>query len=510
MFELDLSEIFYVLALSSVSLTRVLIACLLSTTIAIIVSYVAISSRRNEKLFLGILDILQSIPVLSFVPGVMIFLSKLGSVGIEFSAIILIITGTLWNLIFSYYSSLKSIPNYISDLANVLKLGPIGRFAVVDFPYSLPQLVWNLILSFGGGWYFITYCEIFAIGELKHSVIGIGSLIVESAEKGENKYVLLGLLSIIIMITITFLLIWFPLMKFSERFKFEETANKGISSPSLIGDKELSELFDSLYKRILAVSNRLDKTFSKLALIIPDIIFITVVATIGAIILYVSLELRELSLREVADVSLSLIPSVFRVTLGVLISGAIAVPLGIAFGLSKSNYARIQPFVQILSSLPAPAFVPLIYPLLMKYEWGMFASSIIVIVMSSIWYIFYNTVAGVFSIPFDVFEVAKVVNMTRYKKLRTIILPSASKDIFVGFLTAWGGAWNGSFVAEYLHIGDEEFYLYGIGSYISKSAVEGNVPVLVFSTLLMASFVFVTNVTIWQRLIRKTTKRLRL
>lgn len=510
MFGVNFSEFLYILYLSFISLTRVLIACLISVILAVVISYIATSNRRNERLLIGILDILQSIPVLSFVPGVMLLFSKLGKIGIELSSILLIVTGTIWNIIFSYYSSLKSIPTSIRELSKVLYLGSLRKFFIVDFPYSIPQLTWNIILSFGGGWYFITYCEIFAIGELEYSVQGIGSYIMQKSASGENLYVILGILAIIITIVFSFFLLWFPLLRFSERFRFEETTHESVSNLPLIGENKITEIFERLNKKLLEISQKIENYASnKLFSLIPNTIFLISIGAILFIISYIIYEIRELSLDELRDSFFSLFPSILRVSLGVAISAIIAIPLGIALGLNKAHYAKIQSAIQIFSSLPAPAFVPLIYPILMESNIGKLVAPLLVIFLSSFWYLFYNTVAGVFSISSDAFEVSKALRMSLYDKLKNIVLPGASKDIFIGFLTAWGGAWNGSFVAEYLHIGEKEYYTYGIGSQISKSASEGDVPQLLFSTLLMSSFVFITNIFVWQRLIKKSAKRIK-
>lgn len=509
MLESEILEFAYVLMLSILSFARVIIACMISVVSAIILSYAALSSRKNERLILGILDVLQSIPVLSFIPGVMIFLSRFGALGVELSAIILIVTGTIWNIIFSYYSSLKSIPSHISDLAQALKFGPAKRFLMIDFPFSVPQLTWNLILSFGGGWYFITYCEIFAIGELKYRVLGVGSYISESSASGDIFKIVVGLVAIVLVITLSFVFVWFPLVRFSRRFRFEETSAGEVIEPMFIGERGLSDLFDAGYKKALNASDKIDRLISRVPSFASELVLLAIVLSLVVVLSLIFYEMRKVSVREVTDVLLSLFPSIFRVVIGVSLSASVAIPLGIIFGLNKKYYGKVQPLVQILSSLPAPAFVPILYQIFKDIEGGVFLSSLVIIFLSSFWYIFYNTVGGVFSIPSDAFEVAKAMRMSRYDTLRNIILPGASKDIFVGLLTAWGGAWNGTFVAEYLHVGDEEFHLYGIGSFISRSATEGNIPVLLFATVVLATFVFLTNILIWQRLIRRSARRIR-
>lgn len=508
-----IEELIKIIALSAASLTRVLLACLISLVIAVTISYIAISSKKNEKLFIGIIDILQSIPVLSFVPGVMLIFSKLGKIGIEISAIILILTGTLWNIIFSYYSSLKSIPNSMYELSKALKLGPIRKFFFIDFPYSTPQLIWNTILSFGGGWYFITYCEIFSVGELEHSVFGIGSYMMSKLENGEKLYVILSLISIMFVITLTFILLWLPLLVFSGRFNFEGRSSIEIKGLPEILEKKISDTFDGLYEKFIPFSEKIESKLKGFFLpagkLISNTSFFIPISLIILISIYFSSELKSLSIDDIKITSFSAILSTIRVIIGITLSGVIAIPFGIFVGLNRQIYTRLQPLILLLSSIPVPVFVPLVYLEITENPIGKLVGPIIFISFSSFWYLFYNTVAGVLSIPSDIFEVAKILRMNTQSRLKNVILPGASKDIFVGFLTAWGGAWNGSFVAEYLHVGEKKFQILGIGSQISRSASEGNIPLLIFSTMFMSLLVFTTNILIWQRLIKKSAKKIK-
>jgi NitT/TauT family transport system permease protein len=165
-----------------------------------------------------------------------------------------------------------------------------------------------------------------------------------------------------------------------------------------------------------------------------------------------------------------------------------------------------MPAIQILSSLPATALLPIIFFPLSKINYGVEINSVIIIALSSIWYIFYNTLSGVRSIPQEILEVSESIRLSMKDKLRKIIIPGAAKDIYVGFLTAWGGAWNGSFVAEFINFGGREFKLYGIGSMISESAEKGNKDLMLFSTLVMASFIAIINLLVWRKILEKIEK----
>ncbi len=492
------------LALSVISLFRIFIAYFISITLAIILSYIAVSHSKLEKILIGIIDIMQSIPVLSFVPAVMIFLTKFGKPGAELASLILITTGMIWNLIFSYYSSLKSIPKELREVGKIAHIGPLNKFLFIDLPYAIPGLVWNSMLSFGGGWYFLMYCETITVGNIDVKLIGIGSAILNASEDGNIIAAIEGILSILIIVTLTFLLLWIPMETWSKKFVVEEEIHGKAISPSMF--KATYKILDKIYHLLLRLASKFrDRPMS--FDIVSKTAYIFVICLLSALGIFTLWLMTKIPLNELLDVPTSFLLSLMRVIVGICISSAIAVPLGVYIGLRANILARLRLVILILSCLPAPALIPVIFSALSKFDLGIEINAILVIILSSIWYIFFNTAGGVASIPQEYFDLAKITRMNRKDKLTKIIIPGSAKNMIVGFITAWGGAWNGTFVAEYIEFKGEKHALRGIGSLISESAEKGNLEMLMFSTILLAFSIFIINLFGWRKVLNFILQR---
>jgi NitT/TauT family transport system permease protein len=217
----------------------------------------------------------------------------------------------------------------------------------------------------------------------------------------------------------------------------------------------------------------------------------------------------NLKLEDIIKTILSIFPTFFRVIVGVGISAAVSIPIAIFLGLKRNLADKIMPAIQVLSSIPATALLPIMFAVLSKIPHGVEINSIAIISLSSIWYIFYNTLAGVRSIPQEILDVAESIRMGLKDKIKKIIIPGSAKDMFVGFLTAWGGAWNGSFVAEFIEFKGEEYKLFGIGYMISESAEKGNKDLMIFSTITMASFIALVNILVWRKILEKISEKVK-
>ena len=498
------------IVLSLISFTRIIIAYIVCLFLSIAISYIAVSERRIERIVIAILDILQSIPVLSFTPAVMMFFYGLGYIGWELATLTLIITGMIWNMIFSFYSSIKNLPEEAIELSKSIRLSPIRRFFVLDFPFSFPALAFNSLMSFSGGWYFLMYCEMFSIGDIEIKVRGIGSFILSTTEKGEIIPAILGFIAMSSIIALSYFMIWRPLIRLSNIFKYEfeyrETKNElsNYEKTIFLTIEKLIRRF-SISDFLNKISSLIEKTRIKRKTI-TDILYFIILASTATIFFLLFSRVINLKLEEIVKVILSIFPTIIRVLIGIIISAIVSIPVAIFIGLRRDLTDKLMPAIQILSSLPATALLPIIFFPLSKIKYGVEINSVIIIALSSIWYIFYNTLSGVRSIPQEILEVSESIRLSMKDKLRKIIIPGAAKDIYVGFLTAWGGAWNGSFVAEFINFGGREFKLYGIGSMISESAEKGNKDLMLFSTLVMASFIAIINLLVWRKILEKIEK----
>jgi NitT/TauT family transport system permease protein len=496
--------------LSLISLTRIIIAYIVCLLLSIIISYIAISERKIERIVIAILDVLQSIPVLSFTPAVMMFFYGLGYIGWELATLTLIITGMIWNMIFSFYSSIKNLPEEALELSRSIRLSPVRRFFVLDFPFSFPALAFNSLMSFSGGWYFLMYCEMFSIGDVEIKVRGIGSFILTATEKGDITSAMLGFIAIASTIALSYFMIWRPLIRLSNIFKYEFEYG-GTRNELSNYEKTIFLTIEKFIRRFSTsdfpdkISKFVEKTHIKRKTI-TDIIYFILLASISAIFILLFSRIINLKLEDIGKVIISIFPTLIRVLIGIGISAIVSIPAAIFIGLRRDLTDKLMPAIQILSSLPATALFPIIFFALSKINYGIEINAVIIIALSSIWYIFYNTLSGVSSIPKEILEVSESIKLNMKDKLRKIIIPGAAKDIYVGFLTAWGGAWNGSFVAEFINFGGKEFKLYGIGSIISESAEKGNKDLMIFATFVMASFIALINLLVWRKILEKIEK----
>ncbi|GBD02805.1 Putative aliphatic sulfonates transport permease protein SsuC [bacterium HR19] len=492
--------------LGFISFFRISISYLISSLLAMLISYLAFYSRRLEKILIPAVDIMQSVPVLSFTPGVMLIFFGLGRAGFELGAIILIITSIIWNLIFSFYTSLKNIPKEFDELSKILNVEGIRKFFLLHLPFSLPQFLWNSLLSFGNAWYFLMYCEMFSIGELEIKVDGIGAFILNSMERGEITNTFYGFLVILFIISASYFLIWKPLLLASLAMKFEEEPEEEILARMNILDKfyfqilkkliRAEQFFSHLNQFLMSKSSKIGKFFDYLSFLI--------LFAVGVFLLLIFRFFLRLELSDVLLCIVSIFPTLLRVSLGIFLASLLAIPLAILIGTRWKPYQeKIVSVIQIISSFPVPAVIPFVFPFFLRLPMGLEMNALFIISTSSVWYIFYNTLAGVNSIPKELFLVGESLRMSLKDKLRQIILKGSRKDMLVGFITAWGGAWNGTFVAESIIFREKEYKIFGIGSLIFQSAREGKVELMIFSTFVMCGFIVLFNIFVWRKLLEE-------
>jgi|GEM_PF-3342540 len=490
--------------LGFISFFRIFIAYLLSAFLSILISYLAFYSKRFERILIPAVDIMQSVPVLSFTPGVMLIFYKLGRAGFELAAIFLIITSIIWNLIFSFYASLKNIPEEFDELSKILKVEGIRKFFLLHLPFSLPQFLWNSLLSFGNAWYFLMYCEMFSIGELEIKVDGIGAFILNSMERGEISKTFYGFLVILFIISTSYFLIWKPLLVASFVMKFEEESEEEILTRMNFLDKfyfqilkrimQAERFFSRLNQFLMSKSDKISKFF--------DYSSFLVLFAIAVFLIFIFRFFLRLEPSDVLLCIVSIFPTLLRVSLGIFLASLFAILLAILIGTRWKPYQeRIISVIQIISSFPVPALIPFVFPFFLQLPMGLELNALFIISTSSVWYIFYNTLAGVNSIPKELFLVGESLRMNLKDKLRQIILKGSRKDMLVGFITAWGGAWNGTFVAESIIFQEKEYKIFGIGSLIFQSAREGKIELMIFSTFVMCSFIVLFNIFVWKKLL---------
>ncbi|MGA7859918.1 MAG: ABC transporter permease subunit, partial [Terracidiphilus sp.] len=374
------------------SIVRIGIAYLLSLTFAVTYGYTAAYNPRIEAWMIAVLDILQSIPVLSFLPPVvlaMVALIPTHQMGIELGVILLIFTGQVWNLAFSFYSSLKSIPREMLEASRIYRYSAWQRFWQLEMPYSAIGLVWNSIVSVAGGWFALMACEMFTMGTRNFQLPGLGSYLQTAADSGDIRALVAGFATVILIVVATDQLAWRPLIAWSDKFKFEqvESADR-VTSPVLelirrsrllseLPGRVFARVEEPIYRRMAAtkdcrVVHPLDEVATRRN---PSpliwVLAVTVIIVVGSGAIQAILMLRTITWPDLQLLLEGAGATFLRVNAALLISAAWTVPVGVAIGFSPRLARFVQPVAQVLASIPATAFFPILLIGLVKIGGGL-------------------------------------------------------------------------------------------------------------------------------------------
>ncbi|MGA3204284.1 MAG: ABC transporter permease subunit [Bryobacteraceae bacterium] len=507
------------------SLVRMGVAYILSLIFAVAYGYVAAYNKRLQGIMLAVLDILQSIPVLSFLPGVMLAMVSLfptRQIGIELGSIILIFTGQVWNMAFSFYASLQAIPRELIEASRIYRFGRLQRFLQLELPYGAIGLVWNSMVSVAGGWFFLMACEMFVLGKRDFRLPGLGSYLQSAASNGDTRAILWGLAAMITVIVLIDQLLWRPAIAWSDRFKFEQVESASAPTSGVLNLLRRSPLLSRLRQSIWApLSERLyvravpppavDGVFEGKARSYAWIgAGIVALLLIGYAVLDAFYSLRTVTAIEFLKTIESAGATFLRVTAALIIASAWAIPAGVAIGLHPRLGRIAQPLAQVAASVPATALFPVVLLGLISVGGGLGTGSILLMLLGTQWYILFNVIAGAMAIPSDLREVAGVFGFRTLERWKTVILPGIFPYLITGLVTASGGAWNASIIAEYFHLKGEVLSTVGLGAQISAATDSGNFALLLLSTAVMATLVVTVNRLLWRPLYRLGEIRFRL
>jgi len=507
------------------SLVRMGVAYVLSLVFAVAYGYIAANNRRVEMVMIAVLDILQSIPVLSFLPGVMLSMVALfptRQLGVELGSIILIFTGQVWNMAFSFYSSLKSIPRELREAAAINRFGAMQRFVELELPFGAIGLVWNSIVSVAGGWFFLMACEMFVLGNHDFRLPGLGSYLQTAAGAGDTAGILWGLTAMIAVIVLLDQLLWRPAIAWSEKFKMEQVESAAeVTSPilHLLRNSDVARWLSKraaqpLWERLTVSPPRTvaAKTAGKSrgGLIVGAIALAALGVAVPYLLVKAALTLRGLHAPELVTTLQAAGASFGRVAASLAIASLWAIPAGVAIGFNPRLAKVAQPLAQIAASVPATALFPVVLLGLVQLGGGLGVGSIILMLLGTQWYILFNVIAGAMAIPTELREAASVFRFTRWQRWRTLILPGIFPYLVTGLVTASGGAWNASIVAEYFHFQGKTMSTLGLGAQISAASDSGNGQLLLISTMVMATLVVCVNRLVWRPMYRLAGSRFRL
>ncbi len=506
------------------SLLRMFVALVLSVGFTFVYATAAARLRRTEKILLPALDILQSVPVLGFLSVTItgfIALFPGSQLGLECASIFAIFTSQAWNMTFAFHHSLVSQPRDLDEASRLLRLSRWQRFWRVDVPSGMIPLVWNGMMSFGGGWFFLTASEALSVNNQKFALPGIGAYVATASEEGDLGKVLLAVGAMVILVVGVNVLFWRPLTAWSERFRIENSESaetprslvldllRRSRIPTLLG-RVLGKLVFPL-DRALAVFGLAEYPlrFSPARRRAADIVFSVVVF---GLILYGAVRMvlfigETTGYGEIGHVLLLGLITFARVVTLVVVGTLVWVPIGVWIGMNPRVSRLAQPVVQVLASFPANFLFPLITAVLVatgiSLDWG----GILLMSLGAQWYILFNVIAGASAIPHDLREASANLRLPRALWWRRLVLPAIFPSYVTGGITAAGGAWNASIVAEIVSYNGVTLTATGLGAYIADATGSGDAGRILLGVAVMSLYVVGLNRLFWRRLYRLAERR---
>jgi NitT/TauT family transport system permease protein len=506
---------------------RMLAAYVLSFLFTLVYGYAAAYNRRAEAVLMPLLDVLQSVPILSFLPVVLLGLSAILPEGIaaELAAVVLIFTSQAWNMTFAWYQSLTTIPVELREAGGIFRFNRWLRLRTLELPFGANSLIWNSMMSWAGGWFFLMAAEIFTVGARDFRLRGLGAYLSEAAAQGNKQAILLGIATLVAVIVALDQLVWRPLIAWSERFKLEMVENDNPPSSWFYDLLRSSRLVQWLTGHVWQpLSERLDgwliRRLPPLGMPhaeggrLSALSYPLLLALAGGL-LYGAYRAGSMLLQvapvEWSQVGLGVLATLLRVIAALLIGLGWTIPVGVLIG-SNGRLARwLLPVVQVTASVPATALFPVVVLGLVGAEGkGLGLAAVLLMLLGTQWYMLFNVIAGASVIPQDLKYTAALLGLGRRERWRTLILPALFPFIITGAITASGGAWNASIVAEYIQFGGKQYYTTGVGSLIAQATASGNYPLLLASTLSMVLTVVMINRAFWRRLYQLAEDRFRM
>jgi NitT/TauT family transport system permease protein len=505
------------------STLRMFVALVWSTLFTLVYGYFAARSKRAERVLIPLLDILQSVPVLGYLSVIItafIALFRGSLLGLEFAAVFAIFTSQAWNMTFSFYQSLKSVPYELQEAAALYRLSGWQRFVRLDVPSATIGLVWNAMMSFGGGWFFLAASEAITVLNHNYTLPGVGSYVAAAVTAQDLPALGWAIATIVVVIVLVDQLFWRPVVAWADRFRFEQSAAaeaprswvfdvvRAANVPLLVG-RAWAPVADTIARLLSAVTEarfaprqvgertRADRIFNA--------------ASIVVVILLCALALRfiltTVGFEEIFKVFGLGLATMTRVAVLVTVAVIVWTPIGVAIGFNPRLARTLQPVVQFLSSFPANFIFPFATLAFIRLGVPINFGSILLMALGSQWYILFNAIAGAQSIPTELREMCDDCDLQGWRRWRRLIIPGIFASLVTGAITASGGAWNASIVSEIVSWGNTTLTATGLGTYITEATTKGDWSRIILGVSTMSVFVVATNRVVWRPLYGYAQKR---
>jgi NitT/TauT family transport system permease protein len=509
---------------------RMLAAMVASLVFTLGYGTLAAKSRRAGQVLVPVLDILQSVPVLGYISFTVVFFLTLipGRVaGAECAAIFAIFTSQAWNMTFSFYQSLRTIPRDLDEVARGFRLTAWQRFWKLEVPFSLPGLIWNMMMSMSGGWFFVVASEAITVGQHTVTLPGIGAYLAKAIVERDLHAVSWVIVTMAVVILAYDQLLFRPLVAWADKFRMETTAS---------GAAPASWLLDLIRKtrlihRLLVPLGRIFAAAARLPLRLPqrvpravapaaqrvwsragDIVWSASILVITAFVAWrvVAFVATGVDAREVARALALGLATLMRVAVLIALASLVWVPLGVLIGLRPALAEKVQPVAQFLAAFPANLLFPVFVVVIVRYRLNPDIWLSPLIILGTQWYILFNVVGGTMSYPNDYREAATNFRIRGWQWWRQVMLPGVFPYYVTGAITASGGAWNASIVSEVVSWGDRRVSAHGLGAYIAENTALGDYPKIILGIAVMSLFVTLTNRLVWRPMYAFAENRLRL
>jgi NitT/TauT family transport system permease protein len=506
---------------------RMLIAMALSLLFTFTYATLAAKNKRAERLLVPLLDILQSVPILGFISVTVVFFMALAPgrvLGAEFAAIFAIFTSQAWNMAFSFYQSLRTVPTELVEASRNLRLSPWMSFWRLDVPFAMPQLIWNMMMSMSGSWFFVVASEAISVGNTTITLPGVGSYIALAIEHRDLVAVAWAIGTMLIVIFIYDQLLFRPLVAWADRFRFEQEAG-GIPPQSWVFDvlrrsglvDRMTRPFGSLWRRLLQVRwperaapvKREPRRKQH-----PWITFqwTVVLVALAAVALWqvAHFVVADITPADIVTVVLLGFATLARVVVLIALASVIWVPIGVWVGTRPYAANVVQPVAQFLAAFPANLLFPIAVSLIvaLRLDPDIWLSPLMI--LGTQWYILFNVVAGAMAIPYELRAAGANFRVRGWLWWRRIAIPAVMPYYVTGAITASGGSWNASIVAEVASWGDVKLEAKGLGAYIARETEAGDFHRIVLGIAVMSLFVVIINRLFWRPLYHYAERKFRI